>query len=277
MTIRWQPSSLSDDQQSLVDSLLENAHAAPTTVDIESFAEHVPEVAWRTILAILELPDARPHVAHLMSTVALLLSHFAPAFIDRLEAEAAVNPALRQCLGGLWTDPSFSVPLPLWERISAAAGTWRGDLPRLMQRRSAAHPLTHPLNGPPETITVEEAQALTEAQVREYARAWVDYQQSAWAWAELDRVAREDGCDVVWSLLLAIVDQGSDQAFAGGLSDILAKLLRSSGPQMIDRVEAEAARSDRFRECLRQVLPSDKSAAIWPRVIKACGEEPPRS
>lgn len=78
--------------------------------------EH-PEHAWQGILATLADPRSRSHLALLAAgPLEGLLSYHGPAFIERVEQEAAQNPAFASLLGGVW---QFEMTDEIWGRVRA--------------------------------------------------------------------------------------------------------------------------------------------------------------
>lgn len=78
--------------------------------------EH-PEHAWQGILATLADERSKPHLAVLAAgPLEDLLSYHGPAFIERVEQEAAKNPAFASLLGGVW---QFEMTDEIWARVQA--------------------------------------------------------------------------------------------------------------------------------------------------------------
>jgi len=77
-----------------------------------------PEEGWPTILQILQ-KDQSPSIMENLSAGPLedLLARHGPAFIDRVEAEAAHNPAFAKLLGGVWQNRMTD---DVWARVQAA-------------------------------------------------------------------------------------------------------------------------------------------------------------
>jgi hypothetical protein len=82
------------------------------------------EVAWRTILLLVELaPDDNSLGAVAAGPLESLIRHNARAFVDRIEARANQDPRFRRCLGGAL---GFSgVPADLVRRLLAVG--WMED------------------------------------------------------------------------------------------------------------------------------------------------------
>ncbi|MEO7085596.1 MAG: DUF6869 domain-containing protein [Gemmatimonadaceae bacterium] len=160
----------------------------------------------------------------------------------------------------MWPRLSAAAGIPIWQRPSYADEVF-ADLPRLERV----------LQLEPRPIALDDASVLTDDQVREHANAWVVYRQVAWAWDSLDRMIYAREYDLAWPLVFAIVEQGSNRALACLGENALSDLLKLDGPQIIDRAEAEAARSVRFRYCLSGVSPFGDPPDVWTRVEKARG------
>ena len=77
-----------------------------------------PEEGWLTILQILQ-QDQSPSIVENLSAGPLedLLARHGSAFIDRIEAEAARNPAFAKLLGGVWQNRMTD---DVWARVQAA-------------------------------------------------------------------------------------------------------------------------------------------------------------
>jgi uncharacterized protein DUF6869 len=263
--------------QVLIEAWLANADASSHAHNVDRLARYVPEVGWRMILAILELPDCQAHLDALAHPLGVLIAQFGPMFIERIEAEAAISPPLRRCLAELQSDPVFRIPTRLWRRLSDAAAASIGPIPPHMQELHDDFPnLAHALHFDPRPIDPTQSTSLTADQLGEQAAAWVVYQQTFWAWEELQRLAEEEGPDAVWPLLTELVQQASSGAIGSLGAGLLEDLLREHGPAVIDRIEHMAAESAKFRRCLSHVWPVEMADGIWARVVKARGDEPQR-
>lgn len=84
-----------------------------------------------------------------------------------------------------------------------------------------------------------------------------------------------DGPHAVWSVLLRLMDAVPDDLLgfvgAGPLEDAVVRW----GAELVERIEAQAARDERFREALGCIWLShgELSAAVLERVIRASGGE----
>ena len=81
-------------------------------------ATEEPEQAWLAILGILQRDLSQDQLADLAAgPLETLLSWHAPAFISRVEVEAAKNPRFNKLLGGVWKQ---DMPDEIWQRIVRA-------------------------------------------------------------------------------------------------------------------------------------------------------------
>jgi hypothetical protein len=277
MVSDWRDSAISADDQSLVEAWLANSDASSHAHNVDRLARYVPELGWQAILAILELPDSQAHLESLADTLRLLVAEFGPKFIERIEAEAVINPPFRRCLAELHSDPAFRIPPELWQRLSDAAGVSIGPIAPPMQELYDDLPdLAHLLRFDPRPINPTQTISLTPDEIRSHAQAWVVYQQTFWAYDQLRRLTEEEGPDAIWPLLMEIVQQGSENAVGNLGAGLLEDLLRDHGPSVIDRIERAAADSRQFRYCLSHVWPVEMAEGVWDRVVTARADEPQR-
>ena len=260
----------------LVDTWLRHAAVHDHAMNVERFARYAPELGWASILAVLELPGARPHLWLLERPLCMLISQYGEAFIDRIEVEAVTSLAFRDCLGHVRPDPVFRIPEPLWERLTQAAGKTIGPMPSHMAALHNEFPdLAESLALDLEPLDSKDAPELEDEDLRVQARGWVEFHDTFWAWVELNRILEEDGPEAAWPIVLALVERADDDAMpslgAGALEDIL----RRHGSEMIDRVE-QAEDDRRFRFCLSHVWKGEIPDEIWERVVAARGDEPQR-
>jgi hypothetical protein len=265
------------DADDLIDEWLANSDAHDHAHNVDRFARYVPELGWRSILAVLELPDVRPHLWSLANALGMLISRFGPAFIDRIEAEAAASPAFRGCLAEVHPDPAFPIAESLWERLRAAGGTAIGPMSRRMAALHEDMPELATLRSwDPHPLTSGDAPSLGPAELRAQAEGWLVYHQSFWAWEELNRVLADEGWEAAWPLVLMLIAKGSDHAVCSVGAGILEDMLAGAGEAMIERVEAQAAADPRFRYCLSHVWERDMPPSLWARIVSARGDEPQR-
>jgi hypothetical protein len=261
----------------LVEAWLANSAAHVQAHNVDRWARYAPELGWRSVLAVLELPDAQQHLSALAHALRMLISRFGSQFIERIEVEANVSPAFRRCLAEVWPDPTFPIPEELWPRLTAAAGRPIGPMAPHMAELFAEMPdLSEVASWDPHPPGAEEIPELSPDDLASQANAWVEYHQTFWAWEELERLYREDGLDAAWPFVLALVEKGDDGALGALGAGILEDMVRRDGPLIIDRIEAEAAVSPRFRFCLSHVWRGPTPSAIWDRVVAAVAEEPQR-
>jgi hypothetical protein len=104
---------------------------------------------------------------------------------------------------------------------------------------------------------------LPEQTVSEVVTAWFEGEHTMFD-------ATHDSPEVAWPAILQVLEREltEDQLSvlaAGPLEDLLAV----HGPQFIERVESEAARSSRFNHLLGGVWQNQMPQEIWERVQKA--------
>ena len=86
--------------------------------EFEWVVREYPEHAWQGILATLADARVKPHLGVLAAgPLEDLLSYHGPAFIERVEREAALNPQFASLLGGVW---QFEMADEIWARVQAA-------------------------------------------------------------------------------------------------------------------------------------------------------------
>lgn len=261
----------------LVEAWLANSDAHEQAHNVDRFARYAPELGWRSILAVLELPDAQQHLGQLSRALEMLVGQYGDAFIDRIEAEAEVSDAFRRCLAEVHPDPVFRIPEHLWARLSRAAGVMVGPMsPKMAALHEELPDLAEVTSWDPHPLAREDAPALGQAELRDQAKAWLTYHQTFWAWEELKRILEEDGYDAAWPLVLELIARGSDNALCAAGAGILEDMLDRHGEEIIVRVEAEAATDQRFRYCLSHVWRCDMPDVLWERVVRARGDEPQR-
>lgn len=273
----WQPLHPSYDADFLIETWIAQSDASEKAHAIGSYARHAPELGWRAILAVLTLPDVHQHLTQLSHPLEMLVSRHGDRFIDRIEREASISSAFKACLAEIHPSPTFPLPEHLWARLSVAAGTSIGPMEAHMTDLYAEIPdLSEIATWDPNPIDPGDAPTMSDGEVLELAHAFLVYHEGFWAWEELNRILEEDGADEVWPLVLRLVAKGSDNALGAAGAGILEDLLRKHGTAVIDRVEAQADRDQRFRFCLSHVWPADMPAALWQRVLAARGDEPQR-
>ena len=261
----------------LVDTWLRNAGAHDHGMNVERFARYAPELGWASILAVLELPAARSYLSLLERPLCMLISQYGESFIARIEAEAASNPMFRACLAAVEPDPVFRIPESLWDRLTRTAGKAIGPMSHRMAALHAEFPdLAETLAEDLDPLDPSDAPELGVEELRAQALGWIEFHNTLWAPAELDRILEEEGPEAAWPIVLALVEEADDDAMAPLGAGPLENLLRRHGPEMIDRVEVRAATDQRFRFCLSHVWKGEMPDEIWARAVAARGDEPPR-
>jgi hypothetical protein len=273
----WLPARPWYDTDFLINTWMAQTEAHEKAHAIERYARYVPELGWRGILSVLTLPGVERHLSALSHSLEMLVARFGDQFIDRIEQEAATSQDFKACLTEIDSSPAFPIPAHLWPRLSAAAGVSIGPMASHMAKLYAEIPdLSRLATWDPHPLGPDDAPELGDAELLEYARAWLIYNEGFWAWEELNRILDEDGPDAAWPLIQLLVERGSDHVLASVGSGILEDLLYRYGRTVMGRVEAQAARDRRFRFCLSHVWRGDMPDHLWRRVVRARGNEPQR-
>jgi hypothetical protein len=85
---------------------------------LDDAAHRDPEVAWATIVKIVAHTLTGEQLAFLAAgPLEVLLSQHGPAFIDRVEHEAAKNRRFDNLLGGVW---KLGMSDDVWQRVQKA-------------------------------------------------------------------------------------------------------------------------------------------------------------
>jgi hypothetical protein len=194
-----------------------------------------PDRPFDLALEVLRSEKDKPTVMQLNGKFmqALLYTH-GVAMMERVEAEAKQNAALRWLLGGI----DFGPDEPLSARIKAIADStgWSADD---LARRTPQRPLEC------ETMSVEE---LALAWVEQYSKSERDRDDNFFAMMDYERDLREEDPDKAIDLILAILKIETNPVLlsllaAGPLEDIIST-------ETIDRIEQEAAANKRFHDLL---------------------------
>lgn len=83
-------------------------------------ARENPERAWGFILLALETPICATHLGEVAAgPLEELLSFHGSEFIERIEAEARVNPKFAHVLGGVW---KYQMTDDIWARVQQVWG-----------------------------------------------------------------------------------------------------------------------------------------------------------
>jgi hypothetical protein len=216
-----------------------------------------PDRAFDLALEVLRSEKDKPTVMQLNDKfmLSLLYTHGA-AMIERFEAEARQNAALRWLLGGI----DFGPDEPLTARIKAIADVngWRADD---LARRTPQRPLAC------ETMSVEE---LARAWVEQYSKSERDRDDNFFAMKDYEFDLREGDPDRAIDLILEILKIESNPVLlsmlaAGPLEDLI-------GIGTIDRIEQEAAANERFRDLLGGVWYDRAPAELKARLDALVGQ-----
>lgn len=194
-----------------------------------------PDRAFDLALEVLRSEPDKPTLMQLNGKFmqSLLYTHGA-AVIERVEAEARQNAALRWLLGGIHFGPDE----PIMPRIEAIADSdgWRADD---LARRTPDRPLEC------EAMSVEE---LARAWVEQYSKSERDRDDNFFTMMDYERDLREDDPDKAIDLIVEILKIETNPVLlsllaAGPLEDVISM-------ETIDRIEREASVNKRFHDLL---------------------------
>ncbi|ANV99453.1 DUF6869 domain-containing protein [Bradyrhizobium icense] len=194
-----------------------------------------PDRAIDLALEVLRSETDKPTVMQLNDKfmLSLLYAHGA-AVIDRIEAEAKQNAALRWLLGGMHFGPDE----PFQRRIEAIADSkaWHADD---RARRTPKRPLDC------ETMSVTE---LALAWVEQYSKSERDRDDNFFAIMDYERDLREEDPDKAIDLIVEILKIETNPVLlsllaAGPLEDVISM-------ETIERIEREASTNRRFHDLL---------------------------
>ncbi|HEY6154720.1 MAG TPA: hypothetical protein VIW07_13350 [Candidatus Udaeobacter sp.] len=86
--------------------------------ELDEAAQEDPENTWGAILQLVQQDLTDEQLAVLAAgPLEVLLSYHGPAFIDRVEQEAATNKRFDNLLGGVW---QLSMSDDIWSRVQKA-------------------------------------------------------------------------------------------------------------------------------------------------------------
>jgi hypothetical protein len=194
-----------------------------------------PDRAFDLALEVLRSEPDKPTLMQLNGKFmqSLLYTHGA-AVIERVEAEASQNAALRWLLGGIHFGPDEPI-MPRIEAIADSDGWCADDL----ARRTPDRPLEC------EAMSVEE---LARAWVEQYSKSERDRDDNFFTMMDYERDLREDDPDKAIDLIVEILKIETNPVLlsllaAGPLEDVISM-------ETIDRIEREASVNKRFHDLL---------------------------
>jgi hypothetical protein len=194
-----------------------------------------PDRAFDLALEVLRSEPDKPTLMQLNGKFmqSLLYTHGA-AVIERVEAEARQNAALRWLLGGIHFGPDEPI-MPRIEAIADSEG-WRADD---LARRTPERPLEC------EAMSVAE---LARAWVEQYSKSERDRDDNFFTMMDYERDLREEDPDKAIDLIVEILKIETNPVMlsllaAGSLEDVISMAT-------IDRIEREASVNKRFHDLL---------------------------
>jgi len=244
---------------------------------LDRLARYKPELGWQAILTVLRRSESETYLGELSLSLRWLIVQYGPAFIDRIEAEAARSTRLRACLGQVSARPGSRIPEQLWARLSRAAETAVGPVsPSMSELWELMPDLTELLETDFAPLDPTIELALSADDLQALADDWLIHAETSWAWDEVRRVVDEDPAERAWSVVLELIRASPDDAALGSVgAGPLEDLLERHGDAVIDALEMAAA-DRRVRYCISNVWQRDMSDALWARLMAARGSEPQR-
>jgi hypothetical protein len=194
-----------------------------------------PDRAFDLALEVLRSEPDKPTLMQLNGKFmqSLLYTHGA-AVIERVEAEARQNAALRWLLGGIHFGPDEPI-MPRIEAIADSEG-WRADD---LARRTPERPLE---------CTAMPVVELARAWVEQYSKSERDRDDNFFTMMDYERELREEDPDKAIDLIVEILKIEANPVMlsllaAGSLEDVISMAT-------IDRIEREASVNKRFHDLL---------------------------
>lgn len=80
--------------------------------------------------------------------------------------------------------------------------------------------------------------------------------------------------ETAWRIILELTERSNDNLLGMIAAGPLEDLLNEHPDKFIQRIEEQARKSIRFRECLTGVWKSGIPGPIWERIVIACGNAP---
>jgi hypothetical protein len=220
---------------------------------VEDLIRNEPQRALALALELIERAPLHGFTSYdVMSPLLDLLRLHGPAVVDHVEQKAQSSVLLRRVLWRMrpqQCDPPgpHDVSPPVWMRVVRAAKDttdYTDDDPP-----GAKTPL------PPD--------------LEEVAEAWFAYEDTFWAWREVNDLVSRDIEDA-WRLIGCLVDQAAnDHALAAIGAGPLEDLINHYQGRVVERLEQRAARDLRFRQSLAGVwlslreVPSDVAERLY--------------
>jgi hypothetical protein len=182
----------------------------------------------------------------------LLIAH-GETVIDRVDAIARQSYLVRRAL---WRMQPRQLGAPVPYRINDVI--W----PRVFAATAGTSDFTDDAGPQPDPQTLsEEDERLIDA--------WFTYEDNFWAFDAMSGLLSKQP-EEAWQVLLRMLARSSEDRIGSLAAGPLEDLLSGYGPQLIDRIAAEARTNEKLRQALQGVWIS--SAEVYPRYLEVMRE-----
>lgn len=230
---------------------------------IHYLAKHLPQKAWRIILATWSLHQCPRMIGSLSSHIRTLLLVHPSEMLPIIEAEAHCDPSFAKLLA---TIEQITLNDEVYARVVAASEgkAWEGtsNIRALGERgQSAVSPEFMPHED-------ERDADLAKAFIAGQKTDQKSEQSNALFWAhERTSYLTTYLPHKAWRVILLIWSMDRSTETLQGLSaGLIEDLLSSNGPEMIPLVEAEARRDSSFAKLLGGVWKNKMTDEVWSRL-----------
>ena len=226
-------------------------------------ARHLPQKAWRVILAAWSLHQCPRIIGGLSSHIRTLLLKHPFEILPVIEAEAHRNPSFAKLLA---TIEQITLSDEIYARVVAASEgrAWEGSLGTSdpnRQRQSAISPelMPHEDESDEDLARAYIAGQKAERKTEQWHALFWTHERTEYLTRYLPHKA--------WRVILLIwsMDQSirtMQNLSAGEVEDLLSR----NGPEMISLVEAEARRDPSFAKLLGGVWKNRMTDEVWSRL-----------
>lgn len=269
------PSARRKELDRLVDTLLAHYAAFELSEAAVQSCRYFPDVGWSVVKELVrQAPDddVLRKIASIRDPLETLISKHGSAVIDRIEAEARSNPTFKKCLA-MVSIASNRIGPELWSRLADASGreleVRPHSEPRFLREEEPNIDFYldydfHPLSEPPRSDPAR------------MASAWLGYQETFWAWEEVNTLI-DAGDDEAWFVLNELIRRSSDERVLSAIgAGPLENWLERHGDRVMFLAEEAAAKDRRWRVAISAVWQGEMSDELYARVVRARGEEPAR-
>jgi hypothetical protein len=261
-------------KSSLAETWLRHATISSDAILLDRLIRYNAETGWRSVLLLHRLSVATTTPvgsAGWFRPVERLLHYHGDVVGERVIELAERDPEFRRRLGAL--ADADTVAAPLIDALGAVCGWQR----RMRARRpnaviDEARRLVELDIRPP---TTEEDwrlidQPRSDAELALLASSWLEREEVAWAFDDVDELVQSNDVQAAWDLILELVQGASADTHlwsigAGPIEDFLSL----NGDAWVERVEREAGANPKFCYALARSWQAGMSEAVWERVQRA--------